>query len=389
MENYWKSGWNRFDLVLVLSGAADMMVSIIGSSHVGALKIQKVMRLMRLARVIKLVRSAKVGGESMGAVNWCGLATRVGTPPCPAAEQPPALCARCPVTLQTSRPAANNSRIRPPQGVRSLFGTLIVSMPAFWNVGALLGLLFYVYAYIGAAPAGVRARGSGHGWGAGLAGSCPRQAPATAQLGEYCPRPTLPTPLRTISTPDSGPLDPGTLLLGHISYNSGLNSHANFKRFWWSLLTLLRVRACRHRTPWARGGGGACAPPFLRAAEAGAEPPRACLPTHLYPPPPAQVATTDNWAAVYEACLVKVRGRLWTPRLPETATAGACWHHSCARSGRSARDGRSPPPCTLHAPLYHRSTLMCSLPTVTKRRATAAAGWRSLSLSRLCCWSAS
>lgn len=39
-----------------------------------------------------------------------------------------------------------------PQGVRSLFGTLIVSMPAFWNVGALLGLLFYIYAYIGRCP---------------------------------------------------------------------------------------------------------------------------------------------------------------------------------------------------------------------------------------------
>lgn len=35
------------------------------------------------------------------------------------------------------------------QGLRSLFGTLIVSLPAFWNVGALLGLLFYIYAYVG------------------------------------------------------------------------------------------------------------------------------------------------------------------------------------------------------------------------------------------------
>lgn len=35
------------------------------------------------------------------------------------------------------------------QGLRSLFGTLIVSLPAFWNVGALLGLLFFMYAYVG------------------------------------------------------------------------------------------------------------------------------------------------------------------------------------------------------------------------------------------------
>ncbi len=69
------------------------MVSLIGHADLGGLKIQKVLRLLRLARVIKLVRGAK--------------------------------------------------------GIRSLFGTLIVSLPAFWNVGALLGLLLYMYAYIG------------------------------------------------------------------------------------------------------------------------------------------------------------------------------------------------------------------------------------------------
>lgn len=123
---YWRSGWNRFDLLLVLSSVADMLVSLVGGAQVGALKIQKVMRLMRLARVVKLVRGAK--------------------------------------------------------GIRSLFSTLIESMPAFWNVGALLGLLFYIYAYV------------------------------------------------------------GTLLLGSVRHNEGLNEHANFERFWMSLLTLLRVR---------------------------------------------------------------------------------------------------------------------------------------------------
>jgi len=58
--NYWKSGWNRFDLLLVASSLADMLVSLVGAAEVGALKIQKVMRLLRLARVIKLVRGAKV-----------------------------------------------------------------------------------------------------------------------------------------------------------------------------------------------------------------------------------------------------------------------------------------------------------------------------------------
>jgi hypothetical protein len=35
------------------------------------------------------------------------------------------------------------------QGLRSLFGTLIVALPAFWNVGGLLALMFFIYAYVG------------------------------------------------------------------------------------------------------------------------------------------------------------------------------------------------------------------------------------------------
>ena len=58
--NYWKVGWNRFDLLLVACSVADMLVSLIGGAELGALKIQKVMRLMRLARVVKLMRGMKV-----------------------------------------------------------------------------------------------------------------------------------------------------------------------------------------------------------------------------------------------------------------------------------------------------------------------------------------
>ncbi len=35
------------------------------------------------------------------------------------------------------------------QAMRSLFGTLLASLPALWNVGALLALLFFMYAYTG------------------------------------------------------------------------------------------------------------------------------------------------------------------------------------------------------------------------------------------------
>ena len=139
-EKYWKSGWNRFDLLLVASGVADMLVALIGGAQVGALKIQKVMRLMRLARVVKLVRGAKVRRGQGGSRS---VAEREDTKQCTQLARPEA-CAE----------GVTNAvlpRNRPPrtQGVRSLFGTLIVSLPAFWNVGALLGLLFYIYAYIG------------------------------------------------------------------------------------------------------------------------------------------------------------------------------------------------------------------------------------------------
>jgi hypothetical protein len=40
--NYWKSGWNRFDLALVLSSLADMVVTLAGNAELNALKIQKV-----------------------------------------------------------------------------------------------------------------------------------------------------------------------------------------------------------------------------------------------------------------------------------------------------------------------------------------------------------
>jgi hypothetical protein len=58
--NYWKVGWNRFDLLLVLCSVADMLVTLIGNANISGLKIQKVMRLLRLARVVKLMRGMKV-----------------------------------------------------------------------------------------------------------------------------------------------------------------------------------------------------------------------------------------------------------------------------------------------------------------------------------------
>jgi hypothetical protein len=53
-----------------------------------------------------------------------------------------------PATPFVSLPA----RTRPclgAQGMKSLFSTLVVSLPAFGNVGALIGLFLFMYAYVG------------------------------------------------------------------------------------------------------------------------------------------------------------------------------------------------------------------------------------------------
>jgi hypothetical protein len=39
--------------------------------------------------------------------------------------------------------------VRSVKGIQSLFSTLIYSLPAFGNVGALIGLFFFMYAYVG------------------------------------------------------------------------------------------------------------------------------------------------------------------------------------------------------------------------------------------------
>jgi len=71
--------------------------------------------------------------------------------------------------------------------VSSLITTLVVSLPAFWNVGALLGLLFFIYAYM------------------------------------------------------------SVLLFGEVEYNKGLDYQANFSNFALALLTLFRCARARAR----------------------------------------------------------------------------------------------------------------------------------------------
>ena len=187
------------------------------------------------------------------------------------------------------------------QGVRSLFGTLMVSLPAFWNVGALMGLLFYIYAYIG---------------GAAL--------PATLGCLRVDGMPLAPFECSATSTAHvpcllapHAPITAGTLTFGRIRHGDDLNEHANFDRFWISLLTLLRaswqggrkgrlggvghartharthasthVRPCTHARTHARMHAPDTASPISHTS------------------PAVQLATNDNWTNIYTNLLVKVR----------------------------------------------------------------------------------
>jgi Ion transport protein len=132
---YIISHWNKFDFFLVVMSCVDICISQLTDvgSYFQVLRTQKLLRITRVSRMIKLVKSMK--------------------------------------------------------SVKSLFATLMVSLPAFWNVGALLLLCMFVYAYLGVQLFGI------------------------VQLGQH------------------------------------LNEHANFQRFWQALLTLFRCEvqtSCVH-----------------------------------------------------------------------------------------------------------------------------------------------
>eukprot|EP00198_Chlamydomonas_reinhardtii_P001158 XP_001690493.1 voltage-gated Ca2+ channel, alpha subunit [Chlamydomonas reinhardtii] len=93
---YIKVSWNKLDFVLLVLGLLDLVVSMLQSNFLRILRVfrvQKLIALVRVARFAQLVKSVK--------------------------------------------------------GIQSLFSTLVYSLPAFGNVGALIGLFFFMYAYVG------------------------------------------------------------------------------------------------------------------------------------------------------------------------------------------------------------------------------------------------
>ncbi|GLI63280.1 hypothetical protein VaNZ11_006186 [Volvox africanus] len=125
---YFKVGWNKLDFVLLGLGILDLIISMLNSNFLRILRVIRVLRLIalvRIAHVAQLVKSVK--------------------------------------------------------GIQSLFTTLIYSLPAFGNVGALIGLFFFMYAYI------------------------------------------------------------GMYLFGKVQHGESLSRHVNFHNFWQALLVLMRV----------------------------------------------------------------------------------------------------------------------------------------------------
>ncbi|PSC71712.1 voltage-gated ion channel superfamily isoform A [Micractinium conductrix] len=125
---YWRSNWNKLDILLAAAATADLATQAVNAAagttiSLGAFK--KIVMLARVLRMLRLVRHSK--------------------------------------------------------GIQTLLSTLIISLPAIINVGALLFLLFFVFSYM------------------------------------------------------------GVLLFGQVAFQDNLNEHANFTTFPRALLLLFRV----------------------------------------------------------------------------------------------------------------------------------------------------
>ena len=94
---YWFSGWNRFDFFVVLTSILDLMMDLMGASFMTFLRVgpqlARVFRVLRITRLFKLVKSF--------------------------------------------------------EEMQNLLQTLILSLPSLVNVGALLLLVFFIYAVLG------------------------------------------------------------------------------------------------------------------------------------------------------------------------------------------------------------------------------------------------
>lgn len=91
VRHYFRSGWNRFDFLIVVATDSGILVRLITGTDVGTLA--SVIRMFRLGRIVRLVRKAR--------------------------------------------------------NIRALCNTLILTLPTLANVACLMALLFFIYAAMG------------------------------------------------------------------------------------------------------------------------------------------------------------------------------------------------------------------------------------------------
>ena len=93
-EAYWQDGWNKFDVLVVIVALIDLAVTFIFATT--QFRVLRLLAIERVLRAMKLVAA---------------LASY--------------------------------------QGIKLLYVTLVVSLPAFANIGLLIFLVFFIYAYLG------------------------------------------------------------------------------------------------------------------------------------------------------------------------------------------------------------------------------------------------
>lgn len=166
--------------------------------HLGFVRVLRMFRLQRVLRAVRIVRQSKVRPRAcrpcLRGLGPGGGGKACTQPPHAAFRPPPphthamphtfiymCVCARActqPTSPRPSTPPPTRTHARTPlqphQGIKSLFQALVMSLPAFGNVGALIGLFFFMYAYVGVLAFGKvlqendQARRRGGGRGAGI-----------------------------------------------------------------------------------------------------------------------------------------------------------------------------------------------------------------------------
>ena len=97
LRTYFHSSWNKFDFFVVLTSLVDIILNFIGKEFLYILRIgpqlARIFRVLRVSRLVKLIKRF--------------------------------------------------------QGIHKIIGSLIFALPSLINVGALLFLLFFIYAVLG------------------------------------------------------------------------------------------------------------------------------------------------------------------------------------------------------------------------------------------------